>query len=71
MKLVILEKLLTLFYAFAVCKFCDNPIQVEKDNSKLVGLACFLKIVCQNEKWLRVKISNIFVNMSNKNGQFC
>ena len=47
--LVSLEKLATSVNAFTVCKFCSNPIQVEEDNDKSVGLACFLKMVCQNE----------------------
>ena len=45
------------------------PIQIEEDNYKSVGCACFLKTVCQNEKCLKSKI-NIFVNMSNKSDQF-
>ena len=64
-----LEKLSTFVNAFTVCKFCKNHIQVEKDNDRSFGLACFLNIVCQNEKRLKFKINNS-VNMSNKNGQF-
>ena len=67
--LVSLEKLSTFVNAFTVCKFCNNPIQVEEDNDKSVGLACFLKIVCRNEKCLKSKI-NSSVNLSIKNGQF-
>ena len=54
---------------FTVCKFCNNSIQVEEDKDKSVGLASFLKIVCQNQKHLKSKINSL-VNMSNKNGQF-
>ena len=68
--LISLEKLSTFVNTFTVCKFCNNSIQVEEDNDKSVGLACFLKIVCQNEKCLKSNISSS-VNMSNKNGQFC
>ena len=50
--LVCLEKLSTFINAFTFCKFCNNPIHVEKDNDKSFGLACFLKIVSQNEKFL-------------------
>ena len=67
--LVSLEKLSTFVNAFTVCKFCNKPIQVEEDNDKSVGLDCFLKIVCQNEKCLKSKI-NSSVNMSNEIGQF-
>ena len=66
---VSLEKLSTFVNAFTVCKFCDNPIHVEEDSNKSVGLACFLKIACQNEKCLKFKL-NSSVKMSNKNGQF-
>ena len=62
------ENLSTLVNAFIVCKFFNSPIQEEEDSNKLIGLACFLKIVCQNEKCLKSKI-NSSVNMSNKNGQ--
>ena len=64
-----IEKLSTFVNAFTVCKFCNNPIQVEEDNDKSVGSACFLNIACQNEKCCKSKI-NSSVNMSNKNGQF-
>ena len=67
--LVSLEKLSTFVNSFTVCKFCNNPVQVEEDNNKLVGLACFLKIVCPNAKCLMSK-TNSSVNISNKNGQF-
>ena len=67
--LVSLEKLSTFINTFTVFKLCNNPIQVEEDNDKLVGLACFLKVVCQDEKCLKSKI-NSSVNMWNKNGQF-
>ena len=67
--LVSLEKLSTFVNAFTVCKFCNNPIQVEEDNDKSVGLACFLKIVCRNKNCLKSKI-NSSVNVSIKNGQF-
>ena len=67
--LVSLEKLSTFVNAFTVCKFCNKPIKVEEDNDKSVGLDCFLKIVCQNEKCLKSKI-NSSVNMSNEIGQF-
>ena len=63
------EKLSAFVNAFTVTKFCNNSIQVEEDNDKSIGLACFLKIVCQNEKCLNFKI-NCSVNMSKKNGQF-
>ena len=33
------------------------PIQVEEDNYKSVGCACFLKTVYQNEKCLKSKIN--------------
>ena len=49
-------------------KFYNNQIQ-EEDYNKSVGLACFLKIVCQNDKCLKSKI-NSSVNMSKKNCQF-
>ena len=57
-----LEKLSIFVNDFTVSKFCNNPIQVEKDNNKLVGLTCFLKIVRQNEKCLKSKINSL-VNM--------
>ena len=37
--------------------------------NKSAGLACFLKIVCQNEKCLKSKINSL-VNLSNKNDQW-
>ena len=67
--LVSLEKLSLFANTFIPCKFCNNPIQVEEDNDKLLGLACFLKIVCQNEKCLKSKINSL-TNISTKNGQF-
>ena len=66
---VSLEKLSTILNIFTVCKFCNNPIQVEEDNDKSVGLGCFLKKVCQNDKCLKSKIKSS-VNMSNIYGQF-
>ena len=53
-----LEKLSTFVNSFTVCKFCNNPIPVEKDNDKAAGSACFLKIVCQNGKCLKPKINS-------------
>ena len=44
-----LEKLSTFVNAFTVCKLWKNPIQVEKDNDRSFGLACFLNIVLS--KW--------------------
>ena len=35
----------TFVNALTVCKFCINPVQEEKYNGKLAGLACFSKIV--------------------------
>ena len=67
--LVSLEKLSLFANTFTPCEFCNNPIQVEEDNDKLLGLACFLKIVCQNEKCLKSKINSL-TNISTKNGQF-
>ena len=64
-----LEKLSTFVNSFTVCIFCNNPIRVQANNDKSVGLACFLKIVRQNEKFWKSKI-NSSANMSNKNGQF-
>ena len=64
-----LEKLSTFVGDFTVCKFCNNPTQGEEDSYKLAGLACFLKIVYQNEKSLKSKM-NSSVNMSNKKSQF-
>ena len=49
--------------SFNVCKFCNNPIQVEEDNDKPVGLAFLLKIVYQNEEYLKSKINSL-VNMT-------
>ena len=43
--LISLEKISTFVNAFTVCKFCNNPIKIEDDNNKLVGLGCFLKTV--------------------------
>ena len=63
------EKVSTFLNAFSAWKFCNNPIQVEEENGIAVGLICFLKIVCQNEKYLKSQINSL-VNMSNKNGQF-
>ena len=60
------EKVSTFLNAFSAWKFCNNPIQVEEENGIAVGLICFLKIVCQNEKYLKSQI-NSWVNMSNKN----
>ena len=63
------EKVSTFLNAFSAWKFCNNPIQVEEENGIAVDLICFLKIVCQNEKYLKSQI-NSWVNMSNKNAQF-
>ena len=41
----------TFVNAFTVCKFCNNPVQEEKDNDKLAGLACFSKIVKMRNVW--------------------
>ena len=67
--LVSFEKLSTFVNSFTVCKFCNNPIRVKKDNKKSVSLVCFFKIVCQNEKCLKIKMSSS-VNMPNENDQF-
>ena len=56
--LVSLEKCSTFADAFTVFKFCNNPIQVEKGDKKLVCLACFLKRVFQNGKCLTSKINS-------------
>ena len=53
-----LEKLSTFVNSFTVCKFCNNPIPIEKDNDKAAGSAYFLKIVCQNRKCLKSKINS-------------
>lgn len=55
--------------SFIVSKFYNNPVQVEDDNDILVGLACFLKIVCHNEEYLMSEIKSL-VNMSHENNQF-
>lgn len=55
--------------SFIVFEFYNNPVQVEDDNDKLVGLACFLKIVCHNEEYLKSEINSL-VNMSHENDQF-
>ena len=67
--LVSSEKVSTFVNVFPVCKSCNNPIQVEEEKDIAVGLICFLKIVFQNEKYLKSTIKSS-VNMSNKNGQF-
>ena len=64
-----LEKLSTFVNAFTPWKFYNNPVQVEENNDKWLGLACFLKIICQNEKCLKSKINSL-ANMANKDGQF-
>ena len=67
--LVSSSKVSTFVNAFSVCKFCNNPFQIEEENDKAVGLIYLLKLVSQNEKYLKSTIKSS-VNMSNKNGQF-